>query len=411
MPASSPTSTKSASMNEWPNIQLKDCLVEKGYIRGPFGSALKRGEMQSDGIPVYEQKNAIYGIRDFRFFIGEEKYREMSRFTVKTGDLIVSCSGTVGHLSEIKQEDPKGIISQALLILRSNPHEINRSFLKHYLSSSKGRNQMLNRSTGSVQVNLASRKIIETIPIPFPPHLEQEAIAEVLSSLDDKIDLLKRQNKTLERMAEALFRQWFIEEAQDDWDVMFLPEMCLRMGSGGTPSTKVKEYYEGSINWFATKELQDNFSISSVKMITQEAVNESAAKLFPKHTIMMAIYAAPTVGRLGILTSNGCFNQATCGFVAREEIGHEFIFTLLKNQREELNLLASGTAQQNLSVKKLKEFGMPLPDVQQISRWRDICRPIFQKWEANFNEISLLEAQRDILLPKLMSGEVRVQMD
>jgi type I restriction enzyme S subunit len=284
----------------------------------------------------------------------------------------------------------------------------NDEFLFYQLWSRN--NELVNLATGAAQQNLSVGTIKE-FPITLPPLAEQEAIAEVLSSLDDKIDLLKHQNKTLEAMAEALFRQWFIEEAQDDWDVMFLPEMCLQMGSGGTPSTKVKEYYEGSINWFATKELQDNFNISSVKMITQEAVNESAAKLFPKHTIMMAIYAAPTVGRLGILTSNGCFNQATCGFVAREEIGHEFIFTLLKNQREELNLLASGTAQQNLSVKKLKEFGMPLPDVRRISEWRDICRPIFQKWEANFHEISLLNAQRDTLLPKLMSGEVRVKLD
>lgn len=100
--------------------KLKDLLQSKGYIRGPFGSSLKRGELQNSGIPVYEQQHAIYGTRTFRFFVGEEKYQELKRFTVKENDLIISCSGTVGKVSIIQPGDPTGIISQALLILRCN---------------------------------------------------------------------------------------------------------------------------------------------------------------------------------------------------------------------------------------------------------------------------------------------------
>src|SRR5690554_5467574 len=107
-------------MNEWKEIQLGSLLKEKGYIRGPFGSALKRAEMVEEGIPVYEQKNAIYNEREFRFFITPEKFESLKRFQVKTNDLIISCSGTVGKISIIQEEDPKGIISQALLILRPN---------------------------------------------------------------------------------------------------------------------------------------------------------------------------------------------------------------------------------------------------------------------------------------------------
>lgn len=105
---------------EWKETELGDILVEKGYIRGPFGSSLKRGEMKDSGVPVYEQKNAIYNSRDFRFFIDEDKFHELKRFQVRTNDLIISCSGTVGKISIIKEEDPKGIISQALLTLRVN---------------------------------------------------------------------------------------------------------------------------------------------------------------------------------------------------------------------------------------------------------------------------------------------------
>ena len=85
--------------------KLKDVLEK--YIRGPFGSALKRGEMKTKGIPVYEQQNAIYNHREFRFFIDKEKFNELKRFQVKTGDLIISCSGTLGKVSLINEEDEK----------------------------------------------------------------------------------------------------------------------------------------------------------------------------------------------------------------------------------------------------------------------------------------------------------------
>ena len=111
-------------MIEYQNVILADLLQDKGYIRGPFGSALKRPEMQTEGIPVYEQQHAIYNSREFRFFISEEKFEELKRFQVEANDLVISCSGTVGRVTIIKEEDPKGIISQALLILRVDSKKV-----------------------------------------------------------------------------------------------------------------------------------------------------------------------------------------------------------------------------------------------------------------------------------------------
>ncbi len=202
-------------MSEWKEYKLGEILADKGYIRGPFGSSLKRCEMKGAGIPVYEQKNAIYDSREFRFFIDNEKFNGLSRFQVKTNDLIISCSGTVGKISIIKEDDPKGIISQALLILRPDINKIILKYLYYTLSSRQGFDLITQASHGSVQVNIAERKVVENIPLLLPPLPEQRAIASVLSSFDDKIDLLHRQNKTLEAMAEALFRQWFVEEAEE----------------------------------------------------------------------------------------------------------------------------------------------------------------------------------------------------
>ena len=102
-------------MGERREVILAELLQNKGYIRGPFGSALKRPEMKSEGIPVYEQQHAIYNSREFRFYIDEKKFEELKRFQVKNGDIVISCSGTVGKVTIIKEDDPKGIISQALI--------------------------------------------------------------------------------------------------------------------------------------------------------------------------------------------------------------------------------------------------------------------------------------------------------
>ena len=197
-------------MSEWRDVQLKDVLQPKGYIRGPFGSALRRNDLLDHGIPVYEQQHAIYGIRDFRFYIDNEKYEAMRRFATITDDIIISCSGTLGRVSRIKANDPKGIISQALLLLRVDAQKIRSRYLQYFLSSKEGFNAMVSRSGGSVQVNLARREIIETIPFGLPDLQEQDRILGVLSSLDDKIELLCNQNRILESLAKTYFRQWFV---------------------------------------------------------------------------------------------------------------------------------------------------------------------------------------------------------
>lgn len=181
-------------MAKWIEVQLSDILEEKGYIRGPFGSALKRGDMKTKGMPVYEQQHAIYNSRDFRYFIDEQKFAEMKRFQVRSNDLIISCSGTVGKISIIQENDPKGIISQALLLLRANTEKVLPLYLKYFFSSREGYNTIVSRSSGSVQVNISKRNIIEQIPIRLPLLTTQRKIVEILSILDDKIEKNERIN-------------------------------------------------------------------------------------------------------------------------------------------------------------------------------------------------------------------------
>ena len=212
-------------------------------------------------------------------------------------------------------------------------------------------------------------------------------------------------------MAEALFRQWFVEEADEGWEECTLNDLCSQITSGGTPSTKIESYYNGNINWYSTKELKDNFLYESENKITKEGLDNSSAKLFPAGTVVIAIYAAPTVGRLGILANEASFNQAACGLIANEALCcSEFIYLYLKNQRDELNLMASGSAQQNLNVGKIKSYPAFKVPKDLMNKFKDAIQPNLKKINSNTLQIRTLEKLRDTLLPKLMSGEVRVEI-
>lgn len=187
-------------------------MGDKGYIRGPFGSALKRAELKESGIPVYEQQHAIDGVRTFRYFIDDDKYAELRRFTVEANDLIISCSGTVGRISVIQANDPKGIISQALLILRPDVEKVLPYYLYYFLTSKAGAQELVNASHGAVQLNIAPRNVVEKIPVPLPADIEiQKQIVQQLKVIDDKINVNRRINQTLEAMAQATFKSWFVD--------------------------------------------------------------------------------------------------------------------------------------------------------------------------------------------------------
>ena len=165
-------------------MAIGDLLESKGYIRGPFGSALVKADMVSEGIPVYEQQHAIYNHRDFRYFITLEKAKKLERFSIEPDDLIISCSGTVGKVSVILDNDPKGIINQALLILRLNKNLIMPKYMKYYLESPIGYRSITANTNKSAQVNIASRDAIEKIMIPVPSLEEQKRIVDILNTFD-----------------------------------------------------------------------------------------------------------------------------------------------------------------------------------------------------------------------------------
>ena len=233
----------------------------------------------------------------------------------------------------------------------------------------------------------------------------------------------RRRNDNLEQQAKALYKSWFVDfepfkegnfvESElglipEGWSIGKIVDLTTRMASGGTPKSMNPDYYSGDICWFTTKELIDGFLIDSEKHISQSAIENSAAKIFPKGSVLMAIYAAPTVGRLGILTCDAAFNQAAVALIPKVGIGSGYIYLTLYNERNNFNNLSSGAAQQNLNVGLVKNYPTRLPSLSVLADFETVISPIFMDIERNQIEINNLTKLRDTLLPKLMSGEIKI---
>ena len=404
---------------EWKDVVLKDVLSEKGYIRGPFGSALKRSKMKSEGIPVYEQQNAIYDNRIFRYYIDDEKYQSLKRFTTLPNDLIISCSGTVGKVSIIKENDPKGIISQALLTLRVNNELIHPEFLKYFFTSYEGYNSLVSLSTGSVQVNISKRAVIEEIPIKLPPLDIQEKIVYYLKLIDKKIEVNEGINKNLEKTLITIFNSWFINfenydnskgmkiddsygEIPVDWSVEML-EDYVDFVTGVEPGSK--NYHEkpepNDIPFLRVGDLgsRDNGVFIDPSL--------SKNKILKYDDIVLSLDATIGIVKMGL---EGAYSTGMRKLVIKNDnINQPFLYCLVKSNRIQriIETFATGTTILHAG-KSIKHMNFVLSDKKTMDDFGKIGNPIISIILTNLKEIEYLTNLRDTLLPKLMSGEIDV---
>ena len=264
--------------------------------------------------------------------------------------------------------------------------------------------------TGAVQPKL-NKASLSRIPIYLPKsEQEQKAISDVLSALDDKIDLLQRQNETLEKMAETLFRQWFIEEAKEDWEEVPVGDFGAVV-CGKTPSKKNESYYGNDIPFLKIPDMHGNIFISTTTdNLSLDGSESQIKKLLPKNSICVSCIA--TVGLVCINDVELHTNQQINSIVLDNKKYLYFLFLTMKSMYEELHNLASGgTATLNLNTGDFSKILISKPDEKSLEMFNQVAIPSFDKIRKNAQQIQTLQNLRDTLLPKLMSGEVRVKLD
>lgn len=280
--------------------------------------------------------------------------------------------------------------------------------------------QMKANASGTA-TKFLTQPILNNINIEYRDIDEQKRIADILSAYDNLIENNNKRIRLLEQMAESLYKEWFVrfrfpgyENAEFENGI---PKGWVRekIGlhyntcSGGTPSRTHEEYYaDGTIPWVKTGEIKDNIIIHTDECITEDGIKGSSAKLLPQGAVVMAMYGV-NIGMLAYLDSEMTCNQACCVFSDKNEIiSRHYLFHYLYSIRDYLLLIGFGAAQQNLSQDLIKKVKIVIPPAELIKKFDEQKEPLYQTIRALMLQNDKLIKQRDMLLPRLMSGKLEV---
>lgn len=278
--------------------------------------------------------------------------------------------------------------------------------------------------TGAAQPKL-SQANLRQIPLKVPPLREQLAIASILDAFDDLFENNRRRFEILEEMARTVYHDWFVKflypghdraplidsalgPIPNDWSVTTIGNVCSRVQAGATPRRAEASFWaEPEFDWYKTGDLTDSVLVRSSEQISQIAFD--GGRTFDPETILLAIYGSPTVGRLGLLTSPSSANQAALGLVADPAlVSTEFLWFTLCALRGHLNQIAQGAAQQNVSKEKVCRSTFVLPDRATVEAFTRSAGQLWRQANAIARLSVSLSGLRDLLLPKLVTGQIDV---
>ncbi|MFB4685084.1 restriction endonuclease subunit S [Enterobacter hormaechei subsp. hoffmannii] len=389
-------------MSEWVVKNLDEVVEYFIDYRGK--TPVKTGS----GIPLITAKIVKDGcLQTPTEFISVEDYPLwMTRGYPEVNDVVLTTEAPLGEVALIKNKNVA--LAQRIITLRGYKNILDNKFLKYWLQSEQGQYELESRASGTTVFGIKS-SILKKIPISLPPYNEQVAISSVLYSIDEKIDLLHRQNKTLESMAETLFRQWFDVDSNEKWQEKNVLDIFTLVG-GGTPKTSVAEYWTDEIPWISGGDISSahqGYLYRTEKSISLAGLQNSSAKLLPKNSTVIS--ARGTVGKYALLARDMAFSQSNYGIVSKIGSYPFFIYLLVGFIVDDLLAAAYGSVFDTITTRTFESINLKFPSLNSIEKFNKEVASLFNKKEINTSQIKILEKLRDTLLPKLMSGEVRVR--
>lgn len=390
-------------MADWKEYKLKHAIERFIDYRG------KTPTKTESGIPLITAKIVKDGrILEPNEFIATEGYQSwMTRGYPEINDVVLTTEAPLGEVALLKNKNVA--LAQRIITLRGKKGLCNNIFLKYYLQSNAGQFALQARASGSTVEGIKASELRE-VEIYLPPLPEQQAIAEVLSSLDDKIDLLNRQNKTLEALAETLFRQWFVEEAEESWEEKAVSEIIdVRDGTHDSPKQK-----EVGFHLITSKHLKpDGIDFSSAYKISEEDfISINKRSKVDKNDILFSMIG--TLGLIHFVEDEPNFAIKNIGLFksSQKPAFAKFLYLLLKSPlgNQFIYESADGSTQEYISLGSLRQLKFKYSGDLAIEQFDKTISPYFEKKFLNNKQIRILSNLRDTLLPKLMSGEVRVRL-
>lgn len=378
---------------------------------GPFGSQLHNKDYVLVGTPIVtvEHLGQRKMSRQNLPRVSEADKERLSRYTLRYGDLVFSRVGSVDRCSWVGEEEDGWLFSGRCLRVRpNNPSEIYHKYLYYFFCLEATKNYVRNVAVGATMPSI-NTQLLSEVPITFPHIEEQRQIGDLLSALDDRIEINDKINHHLEQQCFALYRHFFAEQTLPTWEIGTIADLGEVIG-GSTPSTAKPEYFtENGIAWITPKDLSINknkFIMRGEIDITDLGLRNSSARLMPRGTVLFSSRAP--IGYMAIASGEVCTNQGFKSIVPREGIGSAFVYYFLKDNLQIIEGMASGSTFKEVSGTTMKSIPAFIPDDHTLTRFSEVCKPIFEQQELLERESARLAAIRDALLPRLMSGELSV---
>lgn len=434
-------------VGEWQQIQLGKVCLKIGSGATPRGGK----DAYRGGNTALVRSQNIYNdrfTRDGLVYINDSQAHELRNVVIEKGDVLLNITGdSVARCCQIDPDILPARVNQHVAIIRTMPDLLDTRFLRYVLISPSMQDHLLTLASAGATRNALTKTMIESLNFRAPSIPEQRAIAHILGTLDDKIELNRKQNETLEEMARTIFRAWFVDfapvrakmdgrwrrgeslpglpahlydlfpdrlveselgEIPEGWRVGSITDTVEIIG-GGTPKTSVSEYWNGEIPWFSvvdTPLLGDVFVVETEKSITQAGLNESSARLIPKGTTIIS--ARGTIGNLAIAGRSMAFNQSCYALRGKSGSGNYYVFYSAQHMVERLKTMAHGSVFSTITRNTFESVYTVLPPENVLQQFEKNSTKLLDSILANVNESRSLTQLRDTLLPKLISGELRV---
>ena len=351
--------------------------------------------------------------------ISDQDFADINRRSkVDQWDVLFSMIGTVGEVCLVREEEPPFAIKNIGLFKVGN--ELKAKWLYYYLCSPMTQALIRQSCRGASQQYIPLGEL-RNFPVRIPTKTGvMRKIVGILSAYDDLIENNRRRIALLEEAARLLYREWFvhfrfpghehvkiIDGLPEGWERARVADK-FDTTSGGTPSRNNSDFFSGNINWVKTQELNEGPIFKTSEKITEEAIVHSSAKLLPSRTLLVSIYGA-NIGRTGLLVLPGSSNQACVALLPKRR-NEDWIYAQLwiQQHREQIVGLAQGAAQTNISQKTLRSLTMIWPTSLLLNTFLDSVLSSYQQIECLCLQNLKLSQARDLLLPRLMNGEIAV---
>ena len=412
---------------KWPIAKFEEvALPAKGSIvSGPFGSNISSRFFVEEGIPVIRGNNLTFGERRFVddgfVYLTEEKAHEFRNCEALAGDLVFTAAGTIGQVGIIPSDArfERYIISNKQLRVRCDRSKVSPLFLFLWFTMQEMRQHIINKNTGC-SIPLINLGILRGLPVPVPPVEVQERIASNISAYDDLIENNRRRMALLERAARLLYEEWFVrlrfpghedtrisDGVPEGWNLCALDDLC-RIGRGASPRPIMK-FMGGEIPWFKIGDA--TASESCFISQTREHVTEAGAKnsvLLDPGALILSNSA--TCGIPYFTGVRGCVHDGWLHFSELTRISQQFLYCYLYFKREELvSSVSDGSTQKNLNTAAVGRLQLCLPCSDTLlTQFQQMAEPAFLMVRKIAQQNMALRTARDLLLPRLMSGELSV---